>query len=235
MDLQNQTPREIDEALSAIYTRIHRIGGQIASVVEMAHRAAGDRQRYIGRRAHWGMTDQEALTVCETKAVDETVPAHMRRRAESALNEHKAALDDRAKAIGDADVYNAEFDRRGGWSRFFMVPGGHIHSSMHCSTCFPTTQFGWLPSVSGKTEKEAVAEHGPLLCTVCFPSAPVEWTIGRQTADEGTCPGSGTFDYPAETARRGYVTGNYGVCNRCGERATTTSTGKMRKHKTPQS
>lgn len=67
-----------------------------------------------------------------------------------------------------------------GWSRFFIVKnnGGHIHRSMGCSTCFPTTVFGWLPELSGLTEAEAVAEWGEILCSVCFPSAPVEWTQG---------------------------------------------------------
>lgn len=66
------------------------------------------------------------------------------------------------------------------WSRFFIVKNnnGHIHSSMNCSTCFHDTQFGWLPSLSGLTEAEAVADQGSILCTICYPSAPVEWTNG---------------------------------------------------------
>src|SRR6185369_10664798 len=56
--------------------------------------------------------------------------------------------------------------------------GGHIHSSMRCSTCRFDTEFGWLPTLSGLTEAEAVAAHGAILCTVCYPTAPVEWTGG---------------------------------------------------------
>ena len=65
-----------------------------------------------------------------------------------------------------------------GWSRFFVVTSsqGHIHSSMTCSSCYRTTTYGWLPELSGDSEAEAVATHGPALCTVCFPSAPVEDT-----------------------------------------------------------
>lgn len=65
-----------------------------------------------------------------------------------------------------------------GWSRFFMVPGGHIHASLSCKTCNRLgrdTAFTWLPHLSGRTEAEAVAEFGPVLCTVCFPSAPLYW------------------------------------------------------------
>ena len=68
---------------------------------------------------------------------------------------------------------SAEFDRRGGWSRFYLVIGGHVHASMECSTCFDTTQFAWLPEQSGKTEAEIVDAAGDAACTVCFPSAPV--------------------------------------------------------------
>lgn len=70
-----------------------------------------------------------------------------------------------------------------GWSRFFLVTSsaGHIHSSMHCSSCRYTTTYGWLPELSGKTEGEAVEAHGPALCSVCFPSAPVEHVGGKIT------------------------------------------------------
>lgn len=72
----------------------------------------------------------------------------------------------------------------GGWSRFFLVNnvGGHIHSSMNCSTCRYDTSFSWLPELSGLTEAEAVDTYGPILCTVCYPSAPVEWTGGEAKA-----------------------------------------------------
>lgn len=50
---------------------------------------------------------------------------------------------------GEVATLNAQYN---GWSRFFLVQnnGGHIHSSMNCSTCFPSTMFAWLPTVSGK-------------------------------------------------------------------------------------
>jgi hypothetical protein len=65
-----------------------------------------------------------------------------------------------------------------GWSRFFLVSGGHIHHSTHCHTIRLTTQVGWLPDLSGLTEAEAVEEHGEILCSHCFPHAPVAWTNG---------------------------------------------------------
>lgn len=69
-----------------------------------------------------------------------------------------------------------------GWSRFFLVSGGHIHHSTHCHTIRLTTDVGWLPDLSGLTEVEAVEEHGEILCSHCFPLAPVEWTNGVSKA-----------------------------------------------------
>lgn len=59
------------------------------------------------------------------------------------------------------------------WTRFFLVPGGHLHSSTHCSSLRWSTPIGWLPEYSGKTEAEIVALAGEAACTICWPSAPV--------------------------------------------------------------
>lgn len=69
-----------------------------------------------------------------------------------------------------------EFNRRGGWTRFWIVTNatGHIHSSMSCSTCFPTTQYAWLPDLSGMNDGQVVELAGKMACTNCFPDAPVE-------------------------------------------------------------
>lgn len=68
------------------------------------------------------------------------------------------------------------FRDRGGWERAYLVNnvGGHVHSSTGCSSCFITTQFGWLTDESGKTEAEIVEAAGELACTICYPSAPAE-------------------------------------------------------------
>lgn len=72
--------------------------------------------------------------------------------------------------------YNDEYDRRGGWTRAFLVQnkGGHVHSSMHCSTCYPRTRYAWLTEYSGKDEEEIVYAAGELACTTCYPSAPTD-------------------------------------------------------------
>jgi hypothetical protein len=60
------------------------------------------------------------------------------------------------------------------WSRYFLVTNsnGHIHSSTHCSTCFPTTTYAWLTELSGSSVGAVIEEFGEKVCTVCFPDAP---------------------------------------------------------------
>lgn len=126
-----------------------------------------------------------------------------------------------------------------GWNRYFLVPGGHIHSSMNCHTCNRNwnnpTQFAWLPQLSGKTDANAVKEQGALLCTACFPDAPTEWTNQKELEAEAKrsteCEGSRSYDYDPKTARRGFYSGNYGVCKHCGQRVTLTKADKLRGHK----
>lgn len=71
---------------------------------------------------------------------------------------------------------NAEYDRRDGWTRAWLVlnTSGHVHRTMDCRTCFPSTQFAWLTNLSGHDETEIVELAGKAACTECYPSAPVE-------------------------------------------------------------
>ena len=120
-----------------------------------------------------------------------------------------------------------------GWQRFFLVE--HIHGNQHCSSVRPTTKVGWLTSVSGLTEAEAVAEYGPRLCTICFPTAPVEWTRGDAPAPD-TCAGSGKgYNREKRTGREGAYYSPTGYCETCGEVVGLASRGsfKVRKHKNP--
>ena len=66
------------------------------------------------------------------------------------------------------------------WTRAFLVVNnnGHVHSSLHCSTCFPTTRYQWLIQYSNDDEATIVDDAGQDACTVCYPSAPAE-TLNR--------------------------------------------------------
>lgn len=81
------------------------------------------------------------------------------------------------RLVSEMTPYNEEFTNAGGWNRAFLVTGsanGHVHSSMSCSTCRPTTQYAWMTDYSGSSEEEIVDAAGERACTVCYPSAPVE-------------------------------------------------------------
>ena len=62
------------------------------------------------------------------------------------------------------------------WTRAFLVVSsdGHVHNSLDCSTCFPTTRFSWLVEYSNDDENAIVDAAGELACTICYPSAPAE-------------------------------------------------------------
>ena len=62
------------------------------------------------------------------------------------------------------------------WTRAFLVlaSNGHVHSSMDCSTCFPTTRYQWLIQYSNDDENTIVEDAGKDACTICYPSAPAE-------------------------------------------------------------
>lgn len=177
----------------------------------------------------------EALQA-ENRAKDLRKNAARQPRFAATFEEQAAKLDRRAKVLrAEAFVFSAKADEiegneYTGWSRFFLVQ--HIHNSRSCSSFRPTTRIGWLPSVSGLTEAEAVKEHGATLCTICFPTAPVELTTKQ--ADPSVCTGSGKFINRELEHRMGFYTGNWATCEDCGERVTVRSGSvKLQKHKNP--
>lgn len=236
-DLTTMTPKEFDEELAAIYLQNAKARQMHESAIASIHRAVGDRKQGYGRYAAWGLSDADAIEAARVNADDESKMFHLQRDAQRALEGLQKAQDALAETGARISARDEVFRARGGWSRFFLVENtnGHIHSSMHCSTCRPTTQFSWLPSVSDKTEKEAVKEFGPMLCTVCFPSAPIEWTNFWEKEEERkkaeSCSGSGSFDWVEGTTRFGYAAGNGGTCSHCDGYAAATASRKIRKHK----
>lgn len=86
------------------------------------------------------------------------------------------AMDRASQALSAVDEHEREFQRRGGWSRAFLVVSsdGHVHASRSCTTCQPRTQYALLPHYSGADEDRLVADAGAKACTVCFPSAPAD-------------------------------------------------------------
>lgn len=85
-------------------------------------------------------------------------------------------------AIAEAENYHleAEYTRRGGWSRVWLVPGGHAHRSRSCHSLYVDTVTVLCPrdirkrALSGASEEKIVDAAGDRACTHCYPSAPVE-------------------------------------------------------------
>lgn len=94
-------------------------------------------------------------------------------KALASIEESKPLLTEARKVQSQCEK---EYSRRGGWTRFWIVinSNGHIHSSTNCTTCFPTTAYGWLPQISGSNDAEVVELAGESACTICFPDAPVD-------------------------------------------------------------
>lgn len=83
------------------------------------------------------------------------------------VNRAIAELDTTIAALTSVfNVYN--------WNRAFIVPGGHVHSSMDCHTLHPTTKIMVIPECSALTAAEVVELAGERACTICYPDAPVE-------------------------------------------------------------
>ncbi len=93
-----------------------------------------------------------------------------RAQLEQVVTDCRAAL---AALDTAAEPFQAIY-RANPWTRFFLVPGGHLHRSMSCSSFRWNTRIFWLPEYSGKTEAEIVALAGEAACTICYPSAPVD-------------------------------------------------------------
>lgn len=228
MNLTIATPLEIDTKLAEIHNRRQTIQNRISRAISDAHKAIGDTQNRWAKGQPWTMNHRVALETCRAKAAtaeakkpwDSYHPAEV-------IAAYDAAVADLAALDTEDTELDAEYRRRP-WPRFFLVTSsaGHIHKDMSCSTCRPSTTFGWLPELSGKDEAAAVASEGTILCSVCFPSAPVAWTLGRQP--EGRCPGGG--QRPAgEINRRGRS--SWAKCSGCGSNQTVTQAGVIRQHK----
>lgn len=214
-DLSTQTPAEIDTALADIYTRYY-------SVVTK-----------IEQHDKWIEDMEQGISKHESGEHGYRYSSYTPERLHDLLSKRDSLTAQTFSILAESNPYEDEFDRRP-WSRFFLVDnhGGHVHSSRRCSTCNNgkyMTRFGWLPTLSGQTEEQAVAEQGAILCTVCYPSAPVEWTQGKK---DDSCAGSGRYVNRDLPNRTGYYSGNWGTCEVCDTRQTVTKGFRLRKHKT---
>ena len=164
-ELRYLTPTGVDEHFANVYEEEHRLEQDRLSAVEHILHVAGARRDYQTRR--WSMSFGEALVKLETCGYE---GAHALR----GLGQVDRQIADLVE--GPQAVLDAEFARRGGWSRAYLVTDGHVHSNQNCSSCHKgefRTRFSWMIAYSGKTEEEIVKAAGERACTICYPSAPV--------------------------------------------------------------
>lgn len=204
MDLTRATPVEVDTRLADIHQEIFMIGERLERAENTVFGWAG-RREYVpatwqNRRSRYVNhgTYEEAREETERRWAEEQAwraadypqdarPAHKNSRdgydipfegPQKTLDEVERLRAERYRKMTQANEMDAEWIRRGRWSRFWLVvsSAGHIHKTTGCQTCRRTTRFGWMPEYSGMTEEEAIAKLGrwaESLCSVCFPAAPV--------------------------------------------------------------
>lgn len=164
IDLRTQTPAQIDTVLADLdYERF------------VAYIKAVDLRQAAYKALNHVHYDWRTRT--QTKRPD---PAKAERLTKLAEEQDEIV----AAKVAEMAPYEAEFNRRGGWTRAFLVVTsgtGHVHSSQRCHTCYPTTQFHWVTKLSGHDEAEIVEAAGERACTICYPSAPAE-VLNRPTA-----------------------------------------------------
>jgi len=162
--LSTQTPVEIDTELARL------VGIEYDAIFRLS---------YLTNRVERLLEDSKLL---HERHPDRYGPDFRFHGLDEAEAEVAAYTRKRDAARAAAAPLHEEYARRP-WSRFYLVTNGngHVHSTRGCSTCFPTTQYSWVFTLSGATEEEAVKEYGETMCTVCFPSAPASkfWGEGR--------------------------------------------------------
>lgn len=166
---------EVDTRIATAYGAYQASRPAIGYAADSARTVAGQRRTYARGGNEWTGTLAEAEAVLPAIATAEPVTY----RNDQAADAIACLADARATTADLLAAYQAAEREYAGWSRFFLVTGGHIHATMNCSTCYDTTEFGWLPELSGLTESDAVAVYGSVLCSVCYPSAPVDQVGGK--------------------------------------------------------
>lgn len=110
----------------------------------------------------------------------EYVTKTLKQTREDMVAARAAFLETRATVAVEMAPLEAEYAARR-WARYFRVDNtnGHVHTSTACRETRRTTQFGWLPEVSGYAPEQIVELSGELTCLTCFPSVRAEILAGR--------------------------------------------------------
>ena len=173
-DLTRMTPVEIDTKLSELTQILYRAWDTRLAAQRAVHYAAGDKETSQWRAPKsWGMPLAQAEEKAHEVVAQGGYDADNAKRVLDRLDAARLAETAAHEALLP---WNAEYDRRGGWTRAYLVTDGHVHNTQECPTChngLERTRFSWMVDYSGKSEEEIVEDAGERACTVCYPSAPV--------------------------------------------------------------
>lgn len=196
-DLSTATPAQIDEALRTLGEEAARFGGYTEAAKARVRRAVGQRptERREGparaRRTvvewptRWSVAFDEALARRTEAPIAEAL-AYL-----DALNHVQLDIHDRSQAL------HVEFDRRGGWTRYYRVAntGGHVHTTTACRTTYASTAWTWPTQLSGATHADVVGAAGRFTCLACFPDVRADILADRPIMAE-------RFETPEQTDER---------------------------------
>lgn len=173
-----RTPFEVDTDLAAAHGVLGKALQNMKYADSSAQYAFGDRVKGFGG-TRFTTTAKQAWERVQAAADNGDEHLRMGMGRPSELLAKRAERVKAVEAAFDA-IYKLDEEYRG-WSRFYLVTSspGHVHSSMVCHSCRPTTTYGWRPELSGKSTQEALADVGPTLCKFCFPALRPDQTRGK--------------------------------------------------------
>lgn len=195
---------EVDRRLLEVLIERNKEGRNVTFAVDEVMHTAGFERQYRSRNVRVWMrrgqrqdADGKPYGTLEPATLEDAIEI-VTGRVQTAPTEwdRSKASSVLAKLAGSRTRYSVscervrlideEWAKCGRWPRFYLVAnaGGHIHKSMSCSTCRPSTQYVFLPELSGLSEEQAVKAQGPVLCSICFPSAPIDWTEGSLSPEQ---------------------------------------------------
>lgn len=118
-----------------------------------------------------------AVTVLEVWLADtrpqRALTGAERDKAQTAIADHQRNID---RLAAEAKPLHAEYTRRGGWTRYYLVEDGHLHCDAAAWRCsrIPSTVHYWMTEHSGQGVPQMIELAGERMCTNCFPGAPAE-------------------------------------------------------------
>jgi hypothetical protein len=169
MNITTASPAEIDTEIYRLHVERERIG-----------------RRLISLRRELSEAENQALGY----------GANRRVRPVAELRDEIAAMGQEAARNGNAlEPLGKEWIRRDGWTRWYLVPDGHLHYDISGDRCsrIPTTDHYWMTEHSGRSAAEMIELAGDRVCTTCFPDAPV-----------APRPATARFMTPSEAERAAY-------------------------------